>query len=166
MRDKYKNALMWALYAALFLLTLAVQTVVFGRARYFGGAKLSLIPVLVVCTAMLNGAENGGTFALAAGLLWCLSGADGAGLTLMLLTVCAVLAGWLCDRYLRRSLLSALLMSLGALLVCEGGLFLFKYYLGTVGASFLKLLPAQVLLSMLACPPLYGLARAIRKAGA
>ena len=93
MRDKYKNALMWALYAVLFLLTVAMQTVVFGRARYFG-AKLSLMPVLVACVAMLCGAENGGAFGLAVGTAWCLAGADGAGLTLMLLTVSAVLCGW------------------------------------------------------------------------
>ena len=164
MRDKYKNALMWALYAVLFLLTVAMQTVVFGRVRYFG-AKLSLMPVLVACVAMLCGAENGGAFGLAVGTAWCLAGADGAGLTLMLLTVSAVLCGWLCDRYLRRTLLSALMMSLMSLLLAEGGLFAFKYYLGTVGIAALRLLPAQILLSLLACPPVYGIARAIRKVG-
>jgi len=164
MRDKYKNALMWALYALLFLLVMLLQTVVFGRVRFWG-AKVSLIPVAVACVAMLNGAENGGAFGLAAGAVWCLSGGDGGGVTLMLLTGCALFCGWLCDRYLTRRLLSALMMSLLSLLVVQGALFAFKYYLGTVSVSALRLLPAQLLVSMLACPLFYWAAWGIRKAG-
>ena len=44
MHATYKNALMWTLYGVLFLLIAVLQTVVFGRARFFG-VKLTLIPV-------------------------------------------------------------------------------------------------------------------------
>lgn len=135
-----------------------------GRARFWG-AKLSLIPVAVACVAMLNGAENGGAFGLAAGTVWCLAGGDGGGVTLMLLTGCALLSGWLCDRYLTRRLLSAAMMSLLSLFIVQGALFAFKYYLGTVGASALRLLPLQLLLSMPACPLIYWAAWGIRKVG-
>ena len=165
MRDRYKNTLMWALYALLFLLVMVLQTVVFGRARFFG-AKLSLVPVAVACIAMQCGAERGGAFGLAAGTVWCLSGGDGGGVTLVLLTVCALLSGWFCDCYLNRRLLSAALMSLLSLLVVQGALFAFKFYLGTAGSSFWRLLPVQLALSMLACPPIYWAAWGIRKAGA
>ena len=50
MRERYKKALMWALYALLLLAVAVIQGVIFGRARYFG-TKLSLIPVAVACTA-------------------------------------------------------------------------------------------------------------------
>ena len=56
MHATYKNALMWTLYGVLFLLIAVLQTVVFGRARFFG-VKLTLIPVCLACVAMLAGAE-------------------------------------------------------------------------------------------------------------
>ena len=59
MHATYKNALMWTLYGVLFLLIAVLQTVVFGRARFFG-VKLTLIPVCIACVSMLAGAEAGG----------------------------------------------------------------------------------------------------------
>ena len=56
MHATYKNALMWTLYGVLFLLIAVLQTVVFGRARFFG-VKLTLIPVCIACVSMLAGAE-------------------------------------------------------------------------------------------------------------
>ena len=35
MQARYKNALMWALYGALMLMIMVLQTVVFGHARFF-----------------------------------------------------------------------------------------------------------------------------------
>ena len=58
MHATYKNALMWTLYGVLFLLIAVLQTVVFGRARFFG-VKLTLIPVCIACVSMLAGAEAG-----------------------------------------------------------------------------------------------------------
>ena len=57
MHATYKNALMWTLYGAFFLLLTVLQTVVFGRARFFD-VKLSILPVCIACVAMLCGAEN------------------------------------------------------------------------------------------------------------
>ena len=136
MQARYKKAVMWALYALLMLTVFVIQGVVFGRTRYFG-TKLSLLPVALACIAMHAGAENGGDFGLAAGTFWCLSGGDGAGLLILLCTLCAVAVGYLCDRYLNRNFLSALMMSLLTLIV----------------------------LSMLACPPVYLAAWAIGKVG-
>ena len=99
MQARYKKAVMWALYALLMLTVFVIQGVVFGRTRYFG-TKLSLLPVALACIAMHAGAENGGVFGLAAGTFWCLSGGDGAGLLILLCTLCAVAVGYLCDRYL------------------------------------------------------------------
>ena len=64
MRERYKNALMWALYAALVLFVLVVQTVSFGRPRFFG-VKLCFVPVLVACVSMHVGSEAGGGFGMA-----------------------------------------------------------------------------------------------------
>ena len=72
----------------------------------------------------------------------------------------------LCDRYLVRRLLSALMMSLMALTFCQTVLFLFQCYLGTIYIGMITALPVQIGLSLLACPLLYLGAWAIRKVGA
>lgn len=76
MHATYKNALMWTLYGVLFLLIAVLQTVVFGRARFFG-VKLTLIPVCLACVAMLAGAEAGALYGLCCGAVWCFTGASG-----------------------------------------------------------------------------------------
>lgn len=165
MREKYKNALMWALYAALVLLVMVVQTVSFGRPRFLG-AKLCFVPVLVACVAMHVGSEAGSVFGMACGLVWTLSGADGGALHIVLLSVCGAAAGYLCDRYLVRSVVSALMMSLMSLLVCQLTLFFFKCLFSTIGIGAIGQVLAQVGLSLLLCPLVYLAAWAIRKAGA
>ena len=76
MHATYKNALMWTLYGVLFLLIAVLQTVVFGRARFFG-VKLTLIPVCIACVSMLAGAEAGALYGLCCGTVWCFTGAAG-----------------------------------------------------------------------------------------
>ena len=57
MHATYKNALMWTLYGAFFLLLTVLQTVVFGRARFFD-VKLSILPVCIACVAVRNPARS------------------------------------------------------------------------------------------------------------
>ena len=97
MRKTYKNALMWALYGVLFLFMTVVRTVTFGRMRLFG-VKLSLIPVTAACIAMHVGGESGAIFGLAAGLFWCLAGAAGGAIHIVLLALCGAVVGYVCDR--------------------------------------------------------------------
>lgn len=164
MHATYKNALMWVLYSVLFLLLVVLQTVVFGRVRFFD-AKLSLIPVCIACVAMHCGAEAGALYGLCCGTFWCFTGVSGGALLIVLLSACGAVIGYLCDRYLVRQFLSALLMSLLALAVCQTVLFLFQWNLGTIPVSTIRVLPVQIGLSLLACPPVYLCAWAIRKVG-
>ena len=165
MHATYKNALMWTLYGVLFLLIAVLQTVVFGRARFFG-VKLTLIPVCIACVSMLAGAEAGALYGLCCGTVWCFTGAAGGAMHIVLLTVCGAVIGYISDRYLVRQLLSAILMSLLALVFCQTLLFLFQCYRGTIHIGMITALPVQIGLSLLACPLLYLGAWAIRKVGA
>ena len=165
MHATYKNALMWTLYGVLFLLIAVLQTVVFGRARFFG-VKLTLIPVCIACVSMLAGAEAGALYGLCCGTVWCFTGAAGGAMHIVLLTVCGAVIGYICDRYLERQLLSAILMSLLALVFCQTLLFLFQCYLGTIYIGTIYTLPIQIGLSLLSCPLIYLGAWAIRKVGA
>ena len=164
MHATYKNALMWTLYGAFFLLLTVLQTVVFGRARFFD-VKLSILPVCIACVAMLCGAEAGALYGLCCGTVWCFTGASGGALHIVLMTICGAVIGYLCDRYLNRNFLSALMMSLLTLIVMQGLLFLFKRYLGQTGEEGWSILLKQIGLSMLACPPVYLAAWAIGKVG-
>ena len=165
MRDKYRNALMWALYGLLFLLVIVIQTVIFGRVRFYG-VKLALLPVALACISMHTGAENGALFGLFCGLFWCFAGADGGALHIPLFCLAGAFTGFLCDRILTRSIVSAMLMSLLALFLCQSVLFFFKLWLGAAHGRDVLLLLRQLPVSLMACPPCYLAAWAIRKAGA
>lgn len=164
MRDKYRNALMWALYGLLFLLVIVIQTVIFGRVRFYG-VKLALLPVALACISMHTGAENGALFGLCTGLFWMLTGADLGPACVLLFPVCGAVCGYLCDRYLRRQIMTAFLMSLLALLLCQLPLFCLKCYLGGAYWNQISSIFVQIGLSMLGCPVLYFAGRVIRKAG-
>ena len=162
MPDRYKKILMWALYAVLMVVLALLQTVVFGRVRYFG-AKVSLLPVALACVAMHAEPEGAGLFGLVSGLCWYACGADGAGLSILTFTAVALGVSWLCRQYLRPQLAAALLLSAAALLVTQGALALIRLYLGTPGQTGLRVLLIGCGLSLIACPPVYLLTRRIRR---
>ena len=162
MPDRYKKILMWALYAALMLAAALLQTVVFGRVRYFG-AKLSLLPVALACVCMHAELEPAGLFGLLTGLIWYACGADGAGLSILTFTAVALGVSWLCRQYLRSQLAAALILSAAALLVTQGALALIRLYLGTPGQTGLRVLLIGCGLSLIACPPVYLLTRRISR---
>lgn len=164
MRDKYKNALMWGLYAVLFLFAAVFQTVLFGSPRFFG-VKLCLLPVVIGCVTMHTGSESGAIFGLAAGLFWALTGADAGALFILLFTVSGAVCGYLCDRYLKRHIVSALLMALLALLICQLPFFAVKCYLGSTYWRQIGSVLTQIGLSMAAFPVIYLISWAIRKVG-
>lgn len=162
MPDRYKKILMWALYAALMLAAALLQTVVFGRVRYFG-AKLSLLPVALACVCMHTEPEPAGLFGLLTGLGWYACGADGAGLSILTFTAVALGVSWLCRQYLRAQLPAALILSAAALLFTQGALALIRLYLGTPGETSLRILFVGCGLSLIACPLLYLLASRISR---
>ena len=164
MNQKYRKIIMWALYAALFVLVVLAQTTLFGRVRFFG-VKLNLLPIAMVCIAMRTGHEAGGFFGLLAGLLWYALGADDGTMAIISFTVIGILAGWLCDNVFSIRFVPALLLSLGALLLHEGGLYLVKYYLGSATAELGRWVPITAGLSLVTTPVIYLLAKIAGKAG-
>ncbi len=165
MNQKYRNTIMWVLFALLYLLVLLLQTVVLGRARILGVTP-NLMPVVVVCIAMHLNHEAGGLFGLIVGFVWYAAGGDDGILAMVSFPVFAILAGWLCDNLFSRRIWSALLLSLSALLCHETAVFLLKFYLAGAEGSFLYRVPLITAVSLPACPAIYLLAKAIRKAGA
>ncbi len=155
---------MWALYGLLFLAVVLLQTVLFGRLRFFG-VNLSLIPVVLVCISLWTGHEAGGLFSLIASFIWYATGADDGPLSIITLTIAGILAGYLCSNVFAQRFLTALLLCIGALFFHETILFLFKFYLGAAPLELGIWVPITVALSSLACPVLYLLSKAIGKVG-
>lgn len=149
----------------MFLFAVLLQTIVLPHIS-LGGISLCVVPTCIACIAIQEGAEGGALFALFAGAFFCLSGIDLGPLYLVTLTLSAALCGALCDRYYTRTIMPSLLLSLLSLTICEGAAFLFRLYLGLVGASLWQtvLLP-EVLFSILAFPLFYLGAWAIAKIG-
>ena len=163
MFQRYKNIIMWVLYAAMFLLVMLFQTAVFGRTRFFG-VKLDLIPVVLVCISAFVGHESGGLFCLLAALVWHLSGAEDGPLAIITMTACGIASGFVCSQFSRR-FFPAMGMCAAALLFHESARFLLKYYLGSAEGALVLWVLKILLLSLLAWPGGYLLAKAIRKVG-
>ncbi len=162
MQARYKTILMWSLYGLLVLLSMTVQTVILGHTRVLG-TKFALLPVVLACITMHLGAEKGGLFGLVVGTVWCLSGADGGGMNILSMTAAALCAGYLCDRYLNRNILAALLMSLLSLLIVQGALFFIKAYLASAGIGALGRALLQTVLSLPTFLVYYPIVWAIQK---
>lgn len=164
MNHRYQKLIKWALYAALFLAVVLVQTVILGRMR-IGGVKLDLMPVVITCIGLWTGHEAGGLFGLIAGLVWSWTGADDGALAIVSFTVMGILAGWLCDAVFPRRFFSAAGLCLAACLLHELAVFFLKYYLQDAAFSLILRAPVTAGLSVLSVPVLYLLAKAIGKVG-
>ena len=96
MNQRTKTIIMWLLYALLFLAVMLLQTVLFGRLRFWG-VKLNLMPIVITCIGLWIGHEAGGFFGLIAALIWSAIGADDGSLAIVSFTLIGIFAGWLCD---------------------------------------------------------------------
>lgn len=162
---QWLRILRWTLYALLFLLAMMAQTVVFGN-RTILGVQPDLVPVVIVCVCLREGAERGGLYALLCSLLWWLSGADQGSLCIAVLTVLPVLGSILCRAFLSEEYLPCLCLTVLTLLVEQSAMFFLRYMFGGAdGILFWKTLLPCVLVSTLAQPLVYFLVKRIASIG-
>ncbi len=162
---QWLHILRWTLYSLLFLLAMMLQTVVFGNHKLFG-VQPNLVPVVITCVCLREGAERGGLFALLTSLFWCLSGADEGSVSIAVLTIVPVLGSLLCSAVLANRFLPSLAITVVTLFTEQTLIFLLKYFFGAAaGSSFLTELIPCVLVSTLAQPAVYLLVKCIEKIG-
>lgn len=154
----------WTLFGVLCLVALLVQDVMVCRVDIYG-AGMDLVPCVIIMITCLQGVESGCLFALIASLLYCFSGSAPGPYVLPIITILAMLAAIFRQACLRKGFFS-ILFSTGLGLVCYElllfaiGLFLRYTTWQRVGAMALT-----ALLSLLALPVAYPIARAIGKIG-
>lgn len=164
-KQQRRLLLKWALYALLFLLTLLLQEVVLCRLPVFG-ARFHLLPGLIVCVCLAEGAEGGGVFALCATLFWALAGADLGFVSIAVLTFCGVGSALLLDHLLVNRLPTCCLCCLGALLLHDTVIFLLHLFLGSAALlQFVTVVLPGVVISTVPCPLFYTLTRKISRIG-
>ena len=161
---QWLRILRWTLYAALFLLALLVQTVVFGN-RTILGAHPDLVAIVITCVCLREGPERVGTFALIASLVWCLSGIDQGSVCLLVLTVLPVLGSILCRAVLANRFLPSLLVCFVTLAVEQGLILLMKHFFAGVAWEQAGRALRCLLVTLPVQPAVYGLVKCIAKIG-
>ena len=142
---QWLRILRWTLYAALFLLALLVQTVVFGN-RTILGAHPDLVAIVITCVCLREGPERGGTFALIASVL-------------------PVLGSILCRAVLANRFLPSLLVCFVTLAVEQGLILLMKHFFAGVAWEQAGRALRCLLVTLPVQPAVYGLVKCIAKIG-
>lgn len=159
-----KQVLKWTLYALLLLLLSVLQDVVLCRLRLWGGTT-DLLPCAIFTICLLEGAERGSMFSLAASLFYLLSGTSPGTHILVLITLLAVLATALQQTYLRNGFLATLLSAGAAMAVYETAVFGFCLLIGRVTADRFMGFLVPVALAFVVIPVIYPFAKAISTIG-
>lgn len=120
--------LRWILFAALCLIGLLAQDVWLYRIDVFGGCT-DLVPCLVLTVAVMQGAEQGSIFALAASVLYFFSGSSAGFWVIPLLTGVAVAVSIFRQAFLRRGFWTVVLCAAVGMTVYELGLFAVNLFL-------------------------------------
>lgn len=159
-----RQLLKWTLYALLLIVLSVVQDVVLCRMRLFGGTT-ELVPCGIFLICILEGSQKGCVFSLVAALLFLLSGSSPGAHVLVLVTVPAIFVTILRQTYLQPGFPSALLCALLAMLAYELGVFAFCLLLGYVTPDRYLSFLVPALLSVVAVPVIYPIAKAIGAIG-
>lgn len=162
---QWLRILRWSLYALLFLTAMMVQTVVFGN-RTVLGVKPLLVPVVICCVCLREGAERGGVFALLASLFWCFSGAEYGPLSIVVQTAVPVLGAVGSRAVLSNRYMPCLFITFFTMLLEQSIVFCLKLVAGKAQTSmfFTVLLPC-VLISLLFQPVIYFLVKQTERIG-
>ena len=162
---QWLHILRWSLYALLLLVAMMVQTVVFGNRLLFG-AKPLLVPVVICCVCLREGAERGGVFALLATLFWCFSGAEYGPVSIVMQTAVPVLGTVGSRAVLSSRYVPCLFITFLALFLEQSIVFGLKVFTGNAqGAMFFTVLLPCVFISLLFQPIVYFLVKQTERIG-
>ena len=156
--------LRWTLFGALCVLALLVQDTMLYWVN-ISGAGTDLVPCVILMITCLQGAEQGCVFSLVASLLYYFSGSAPGPYVVPLITVFAVLAVIFRQACLRQGFFSILISTGLGMLCYEMVLFGIGLFLKHTLPQWTFAMVLTALLSLVAVPVAYPIARAISKIG-
>ncbi len=158
------SLLRWSLFGLVCLVALLLQDVVLHR-LYLFGAGMDLVPCLILMIAVLQDADTGSVFALAASSLYYFSGSAPGPYVIPLLTFICVFIVIFRQAYLQQGFGAVLLCAAVGLLLYELTVFGICLFLGWTIWARLGTLLLTGALTLVAVPVCYPLLRAIQKIG-
>ncbi len=165
MVSQQRIVLKWIFYGALALLALLLQTSVVAEVRLLG-VQFCILPVAAACVAAREGKDNGALYGLCCGVFWTLSSGNYGPIYILSLTAGGALCGVACDLWLRRGLLSSLLLSFCMLLAAEGSVCAFLIATGAIPVvSISQVLLPSCVVSLLFVPLFHVCTAGVAKIG-
>lgn len=163
-QQQRRNLLKWVLYALLLVVLSVLQDVILTPIRLFG-ASTDLVPCAIMVICIAEGAEGGSLFALIASLLYLFSGTAPGPYAMVFITLLAIVVSAFRQGYLRKGFAASMLCTGAAMLVYELAVFFVGLFLKLTAPARLMNFVFTAVLSMLAAPLLYLLAKAISAIG-
>ena len=158
------SLLKWALYALVLLVLSVLQDVMLCHLDLFG-ATTDLVPCAIFTICVLEGAENGSLFSLAAALVFLLSGSSPGVHVVVLIPFLAVAVTVFRQSYLRKGLAATFLCAAAALMVYELVTFFVALFLAQTNLGRLMVAVITGGLSILIIPITYPILVSIGKIG-
>lgn len=162
---QWRHIFRWLLYTVLFLAVMLVQTVILGRNGIFGQHP-DLVAVVIICVAMVEGPERGGTFALITSTFWALSGIDRGALQILCLTTLPILCSFLSRKIFSAAYITCLITCGFTIFIAQTLSYLLRLFYESIPAYLYmtRLIPG-ILVSLLFQPVIYWLVKSIEKIG-
>ncbi len=158
------SLLRWSLYGLVCLSGLLAQDVLMHRISILG-ATTDLVPCLIFMIAVLQDADTGSVFALAASCLYYFSGSAPDVYVIPVITGISIFMVIFRQGYLRQGFFAVLLCAATGMLIYEMCLFGIGLFLGQTLLSRLNVLLLSAGLTLAAVPVGYPILRSIGKIG-
>lgn len=159
-----RTILKWTLHSLLCVALLVVQDVMLSSVSLFGGT-VDLTPCAIMLVCVLEGAQSGSVFALAASVVYYYSGSAPGTYCVLFVTGAAVLAAIFRQNYLRRGFSSTWLCTAVAMLAYQMGVYGVALFFGNTYPRRVTAFLMNALLAAAVLPVVYPAFRTIGKIG-
>lgn len=163
-KKQRRDLLRWSLYAIVCLSGLLLQDVILCRVRLFG-APLDIVPCLILMVCILQGAEDGSIFILAAACFYYFSGSAPGVYAIPILVTIGVLLVIFRQAYMSQGFFTILFSSAFGMLVYELCVFAIGLFLGLTSVQRLQSFAITALISLIVVPVAYPIFISIGKIG-
>ena len=159
-----KSILKWTCYGLVLLALAVIQDVICARNRVMG-ATTDLVPCGIFLFCLLEGAENGGVFALVSSLIYVFSGSAPGTYAIVLITFISLAITMFRQAFLQKGLSTAIICTAAGMLLYELSIFIMGLIQGVTIWSRLGVFLLTAALSLIAAPILYPIGMSIGSIG-